>query len=123
MTKRKAAEAELHWECTQVFRMDVHIPPDRVTRLQPMQIHLELSARDTILQARQILAYRIRELTGKVPELEAFFLEQNRRRLLPSYFCRHTTAATAGQLCACCARQRLSPTQIKRRCCHSECPE
>ena len=81
MTKRKAAEAELQWECAHVFRMDVHIPSDRVTRMQPMQIHLQLSTRDTILQARQILAYRIQELTGKVPELQAFFLEQNRRRL------------------------------------------
>ena len=45
--------------------------------MQPMQIHLQLSTRDTILQARQILAYRIQELTGKVPELQAFFLEQN----------------------------------------------
>ena len=72
MTKRKAAEAELQWECAHVFRMDVHIPSDRVTRMQPMQIHLQLSTRDTILQARQILAYRIQELTGKVPEHDLF---------------------------------------------------
>eukprot|EP00439_Symbiodinium_sp_Y106_P063278 s558_g9.t2 len=30
---------------------------------------------------RKILTYRIKEITGKVPELQAFFLEQNRRRL------------------------------------------
>ena len=83
MTKQTAGEAGLPWEssCSQVFRMDVHIPPDRVTKEQPMQIHLTLCIHDTALQARQILTYRIREITGKVPVLQAFLLEQNRRRL------------------------------------------
>ena len=47
-----------------------------------MQIHLILCTRDTVLQARKILAYRVKEITGKVPELQAVFLEQSRRRLL-----------------------------------------
>ena len=83
MTKRTAGEAGLTWEssCSQVFRMDVHIPPDRVTKEQPTQIHLILCIHGTVLQARQILTYRIKEIIGKVPELQAFFLEQNRRRL------------------------------------------
>ena len=46
-----------------------------------MQIHLILCMRDTVLQARKILTYRIKEIAGKVPELQAFFLEQSRRRL------------------------------------------
>ena len=46
-----------------------------------MQVHLFLCMHDTVLQARQIPTYRIREITGKVPVLQAFFLEQNRRIL------------------------------------------
>ena len=40
MTKRKASEAGLPWESVfgQIFRMDVHVPPDRVTRHQPMRM-------------------------------------------------------------------------------------
>ena len=40
-----------------------------------MQIHLTLCIHDTALQAPQILTYRIKEITGKVPVLQVFFLE------------------------------------------------
>ena len=73
MTKRTASEAGLTWESSssQVFRMDVHIPPDSHS-------HKGAADADTL----DIMhAYRIKEITGKVPELQAFFLEQSRRRL------------------------------------------
>ena len=99
-----------------------HPISDRVTRMQPMQLHLQLSTRDTILQARQILAYRIQELTGKVPELQAFFLEQNaedymiysQSLLLPRYC----------QSALCALRQTATFANTdKKRCRCSDCPK
>ena len=36
---------------------------------------------ETILQAKLLLTYRIHDRTGRVPDIPAFFLEQDRRRL------------------------------------------
>ena len=47
-----------------------------------MQIHLILCVRNTVLQARKILTYRIKEITReKCQNYKRFFLEQDRRRL------------------------------------------
>lgn len=61
--------------------MVVMVPPDRVTRSQHLQLHVVLCPNDSVLQARLIFTYRLHELTGKVPKLQAFFLEQDGRRL------------------------------------------
>ena len=57
LPKRKAGEAGLTWDATkgQVFRMEIHIPPDRVTRNIAMHIHLMVCTQDTIFQATKML--------------------------------------------------------------------
>ena len=65
----------------QVVRVTVHVPADRCTRNEPVTIPLVCHNSDNVDAVKKILAYRIREITGRCPHVPCFQLHQNGRHI------------------------------------------
>ena len=78
--KRTAAEAGFPVE-RQIIRVTVCVPADRCTRNEPMTIPLVCCISDNVDAVKKIATYRIREITGRCPQLPCFQLHQNGRHI------------------------------------------
>ena len=78
--KCSAAEAGFPVE-GQAIRVTVCVPADRCTRNEPMTLSLVYHNSDNVDTVKKILAYRIREITGRCPRIPCFQLYQNGRHI------------------------------------------
>ena len=78
--KCSAAEAGFPVE-GQAIRVTVCVPADRYTRNEPMTLSLVYHNSDNVDTVKKILAYRIREITGRCPRIPCFQLYQNGRHI------------------------------------------
>ena len=78
--KRTAQQAGFPLE-NQVIRVTVCVPPDRCTRNQQLTIPITCSSSDNIDAVKHLLQYRIKDLTGRRPQIECFQLQQNGRHV------------------------------------------
>ena len=78
--KRSAAEAGFPAE-GQTIRVTVCVPADRCTRNEPMTIPLVCHNSDNVDAVKKLLTCRIKEITGRCPQLPCFQSHQNGRHV------------------------------------------
>ena len=78
--KRTAAQAGFPVE-SQTVRVTACVPADRCTRNEPMVFSLVCHNSGNADAVKKILTYRIREATGRCPQLPCFQLHQNGRHI------------------------------------------